>query len=120
LLSEDKAKALARTSELSLKGAERIVRHTLPYAAQPYSVARLLAQGYEKLTGEPVTMKFGPGHVICSALVALPYWVELGTRFEGKHWRRCTPDDIGDHVQKNLAWRFAWIIREATLFSRSD
>ena len=37
--------ALARTSELSLRGAERIVRHALTYAAQPYSVARLLAQG---------------------------------------------------------------------------
>lgn len=95
---------MARTSELSLRGAERIVRHALTYAAQPYSVTRLLAQGWEKLTGEPVTLKFGPGQVICSASIALPYWVELGTRFEGKHWRRCTPDDIGDHVQKSKCW----------------
>ena len=89
-----------RTSALSLKGAKRIVRHALTYAAQPYSVARLLAQGYEKATGKPVTLKFGPAQVICSSLVALSYWIELGTRFDGKPWRRCTPDDIRDHVQK--------------------
>jgi len=95
--------ALARTTELSLRKAERIVRHALTYAAQPYSVARLLAQGHEKITGDPVTLKFGPGQVICSALIALPYWVELGTRLEGKRWRRRTTDDIGDGVQKNRA-----------------
>ena len=82
--------------------------YALTYAAQPYSVTRLLAQGYEKLTGQPVTFRFGPGHVICSALIALPYWVELGIRFDGKHWRRCTPDDIGDHVQKVQRWEIVY------------
>ena len=81
----------------------------LTYAAQPYSVARLLAQGYEKATGKLVTLKFGPGQVICSALIALPYWIELGARFDGKHWRRCTPDDIGDHVQMAMGWVFEWV-----------
>ena len=66
-------------------------------------------RGYEKATGKPVTLKFGPGQVICSSLVALPYWVELGVRFDGKHWRRCTPDDIGDHVQAAEIWEFSWL-----------
>jgi len=34
--------------------------------------------------------------------------IEPGTRFEGKHWRRCTADDIGDHVQKAKGWVFGW------------
>jgi len=71
-------------------------------------VTRLLAQGYQKLTGEPVTLRFGPGHVICPALIALPYWVELDTRFDGKHRRRCTPDDIGDYVQMARNWLWDW------------
>jgi hypothetical protein len=99
---------IGRCLGLSPGGQKRIVRLALTFAAQPYSLARLLAQAGEKITGRPMTMRLGPGHIICSALVALPYWVESATCFEGKDWRRCTPDDIDDHLKRSPDWQI-WL-----------
>jgi len=35
--------------------------------------------------------------------------VEPGVGFDGKHWRRCTLDDIGNNVQKSKGWVFEWV-----------
>ena len=107
-LRQNPAIAVGRHLGIYKAGQERIVRLALTYAAQPYSLARLLAQAGEKLTNRPLTMGLGPGQVICSSLVALPYWVESATRFEGKDWRRCTPDDIDDHLKRAPDWQI-WL-----------
>jgi len=56
-------------------------------------------------------MRLGPGQMICSSLVALPYWVELAVRFEGKDWRRCTPDDIDDRLKRSPDWQIEAVAR---------
>jgi len=59
-----------------------------------------------------VILKFGSGQMICSALTALPYRVELGTLFEGKLWRWCIPNGIGDHVPTRKEWLFTLLRQE--------